>query len=116
MVIAGCINGHFWAFIFWCDQSAVPEVDLRCADIKEKNEKSSSSVRIINNLLEIHYKILNNVKYNLAPLFDHLLKAPYENFFRWWFCLFLDPRYVADMKEIKELHGVEGVHNKTVIF
>ena len=28
----------------------------------------------------------------------------------------MDPRYAADLKEIRELHGFEGVHCKTVIF
>ena len=30
--------------------------------------------------------------------------------------MFLDPRYAAYLKEIRELHGFEGVHSKTVIF
>ena len=30
--------------------------------------------------------------------------------------MFLDPRCEKDLKEIRELHGVEGVHSKTVIF
>ena len=34
----------------------------------------------------------------------------------WWFYLFFDPRYAADLKEIKELHEVEGMHSNTMIF
>ena len=30
--------------------------------------------------------------------------------------MFLDPRCEKDLKEIRELHGVEGVQSKTVIF
>ena len=85
-------------------------------DIKEQNENSASSVRIANNLLDLHYKILDNVKDNLAPFIEHLLKATYEKKYHWWFCLFLDPRYAEGLKEIRELRGVEGVHSKTVIF
>ena len=59
----------------------MPELDLRCEDIKEKNENSASSVRLANNLLEFHYKIWENVKNNLAPFIEYLLKAPYEKIF-----------------------------------
>ena len=103
-------------YLFCCDQSAVPEVDHRCAEIKEQNENSASSVRLSNHLIELHYKILENVKDKLAPFIEHLLKAPDENKFHWVFCLFLNPRYAANLKEIRELHGVEGVHSKTVVF
>ena len=30
--------------------------------------------------------------------------------------MILDPQYTADRKAIRELHGVEVVHSKTVIF
>ena len=88
-------------YLFCCDQSAVPEVDHRCEDIKEQNENSASSMRLVNNLLEIQYNILENVKDKLAPFIEHLLKDPYDKKIYWWFCLFLDPRYAADMKEIR---------------
>ena len=91
-------------------------MDQRCEEIKDNNENSASYVRLTNNLLEIHYNILDNVKDKLAPFIEHLLKAPDENFFHWWFFLFLGPQYAADLKEIRELHGVEGVQSKTVIF
>ena len=87
-------------------------MNQRCADIKEQNENSASSVRLANNLLELHYKILENVKDNLAPFIEHPLKSPDENKFHWSLCLFLDPRYAADLKEIRELHGVEGVQSE----
>ena len=30
--------------------------------------------------------------------------------------MFLSPQYAADLKEIRELHGFEGVHINTVVF
>ena len=73
-------------------------------------------MRLANNLIEIHYKILDNVKDNMAPFIELLIKAPYERKLHWRFCLFLDPRYAEDLKYRRELRGVEGVHIKTVIF
>ena len=73
-------------------------------------------MRLTNNLLEVHYKISEDMKDKLVPLIENLLKAPDEKCFNWWLYLFLDPRYAEDLKEIRELHGVEGVHSKTVIF
>ena len=74
------------------------EVDQMCEDVKEQNENSASSVRLSNNLIEIYYKILENVKYKLTPFIEHLLKDPYDKKIYWWFCLFLDPIYTADPK------------------
>ena len=73
-------------------------------------------MRLANKLLGLHYKILDNLKDKLEPFIEHLLKATGEKKFYWWFCLFLDPLCVTDLKETRELHGVEGVHSKTVIF
>ena len=67
-------------------------------------------MRLTNNLLEFHYKILDNVKDKMAHFIDHLLKAP-DKKKNWWFCLFLDPQYKAHLKETRELHGVEEVHS-----
>ena len=64
----------------------MPEVDQRCAEIKEQNENSASYLMLANNLLDIHYKILYNVKDKLATCIEHLLKAPDENKFHWWLC------------------------------
>ena len=103
-------------YLFCCDQSEVPEVDQRCADIKEQNENSASSVELANNILGVHYNIFDNVKDKLAPFVEHLLKYPDQKKNYWCFCLFLNLRYAEYLKEISELHGVEGVHSKNVIF
>ena len=68
-------------YFFCYDQSAVTELDQSCEEIKEQNENAASSVRLANNLLEIHYNILDNVKDKLAPLIDYLLKVPDEKIF-----------------------------------
>ena len=94
----------------------MPEANQRCEEIKEQNENSASSVRFTNNLLEPHYNILENVKNKLVYFIEQLIKALDERKIHWWFCLILDPQYTADLKEIRELHGVEVVHSKTVIF
>ena len=56
------------------------------------------------------------MKDKLEPFIENLLKVPDENKFHWLLCLFLDPRYAADLKKIRELNGVEGVHSNTVTF
>ena len=75
-------------YLLCCDQSLVTEVDQRCEEIKEQNENSASSARLATNLLELHYKILENLKDNTEHLIEHLLKDPDKNTFHWWFCLF----------------------------
>ena len=79
----------------------MPEVDHRCEDIKDQNEKSASSMRLANKLLELNCNILENLKDKLEPFIENLLKVPDENKFHWLLCLFLDPRYAADLKEIR---------------
>ena len=70
-------------YLFCSDQSAVHEVNLRFEDIKDQNENSALSVRLANNLLGVHYNILENVKDKLDPFIGHLLKATYEKKFQW---------------------------------
>ena len=41
-------------YLFCCDQSSVPEVDQSLAEIKDQNENYASSVRLADNLLELH--------------------------------------------------------------
>ena len=41
-------------YLFCCDQSSVPEVDHVCAFIKKQHQNSESSMRLANNLLELH--------------------------------------------------------------
>ena len=50
-------------------------------------------MRPANNQLEIHHRILNNVKDNLASFIDPLIKAPEEKKFIGGYVFFLDPRY-----------------------
>ena len=57
-LLSDAVMEIFGIYLFWCDQSAVAEVYQRCAEIKYDNENSVSSMRIANNLLGLHYKIL----------------------------------------------------------
>ena len=73
-------------------------------------------MRPANNQLEIHHKILDNVKDSLAPFVDTLLKAPEEKHFIGGYVCFWIHDMRKDLEKIRELHRVEGVHSKTVIF
>ena len=41
-------------YLLYCDPSVVSKVYHKCEDIKEHNENSASSVRLANNLIDIH--------------------------------------------------------------
>ena len=73
-------------------------MDQRCEGIKDQNEKSASSMRLANKLLELNCNILENLKDKLEPSIEHLIKATYENKFHWCLCLFLDPLYAENPK------------------
>ena len=56
---------------------------------------------------QIKYKIINV----LAPLIQ--ITAPTK--YHYWFDLLLDPRYVMEIKDIRNFHQIENVDTKTLL-
>ena len=62
--------------IFYGEQTAVPEVEKRHTVINEDKESSPEPIRLTDNLMEMHLKVLENVREKLAPYLERLLRTP----------------------------------------
>ena len=68
------------------------------------------------NLFEIHCKMRHRVQEKLIPVLVPLLDVPESTKYHYWFSLFLDPRYVMEIKDIKHFHQSKNVGTKTIFY
>ena len=57
----------------------------------------------------------SRVKYKLTNILLPMIKIPVPKQYHYWFTLFLDPRYVMEIKDIKTFHHSEDVDTKIII-
>ena len=57
----------------------------------------------------------SRVKEKLTNVFAPLLQIPAPTKYHYWLALFLDPRYVMEIKDIKTFHQSENVNTKTLV-
>ena len=80
----------------------------------EDRGNSQDMENLRSNLLEVHskmrYRVKDKLTNSLAPLIQ--IKAPTK--YHYWFALFLEPRYVMAIKDIKTFYHSENVDTKTI--
>ena len=59
----------------------------------------------------MRYQVKENLTNVLAPPIQ--IKSPTK--YHYWFTLFLDPRYVLELKDIKTFHQSENVDTKRLV-
>ena len=77
------------------------------------NYQDAENLRI--NLLEVHSKMWSQVKDKITNVLAPLLQIPAPTKYHYWFALFLDPRYVMEIKDIKIFHQSENLDTKTLV-
>ena len=78
-----------------------------CMPITFENQRS--------NLLEEHYNMRSQVKGKLTNVLGPILQIPAPTKPHYWFALFLDPRYVVELKDIKTFHQSKNVDTKVIV-
>ena len=67
---------------------------------------------LLSDLLEVHSKMSFRLKDKLNNVLAPLLQIPAPTKYHYWFVLFLDPRYVIELKDIKTIHQIENMDTK----
>ena len=80
-----------------------------------KIEVTRKLQRTYRNLLEVHYKIQNQVNDKLINALAPMLDVSASTKYHYWFALFLDPRYVIKLKDIKTFCQSENVDTKQIV-
>ena len=69
----------------------------------------------LRNLLEVHSKMRSRVKKELLNVLAQMLQIPAQTKYHYWFILFLDPRYVMELKDIKTFHQSKNIGTKVLV-
>ena len=67
------------------------------------------------NLLEVHSKMRSRVKEELPNVLAPLLQIPGPTKYHYWFTIYLDRRYVMELKDIKTFHQSENLDTKILV-
>ena len=86
-----------------CDDS-VDDVSKYLDTMVEERANLPDSENLCSNLIEVHSKMRYRVKESLANVLAPLLKILPPKKYHYRFALFLDPRYVTELKNIKNFH------------
>ena len=88
---------------------------MRSSTIIKKEDKNdyNESISLVENLMELQFKMMGIVRKKLAPYIEPLLSIPNKN--DWLFPLCLDPSNAVDLENIHELSVFEGVTSKNFI-
>ena len=82
--------------------------------VKDRGNLKTSE-KLSTNLLEVHCKMRHRVKDKIINVLAPLIDVPAPTKYPYWFALFLDPRYVMEIKDIKTFHQIENVDNKIIV-
>ena len=55
------------------------------------------------------------MKIKLAKHLEPLLEVPSADKYPWWFALFLDPRYVNLITDVRKIHEIDTVYTSNII-
>ena len=80
----------------------------------EERGNSPDAENLRSNLLEVHSKMRSQVKEKLTNVLAPMLQIPAPTKYHYCFALFLDPRYVMELKDIKTFHQSKNIDTKVL--
>ena len=81
----------------------------------EERYNSPDAENLRSKLLEVHSKMRSWVKENITNVLVPLLKIPAPTKYHYWFALFLYPRYVMELTDIKSFRQSKHIDTKVLI-
>ena len=80
----------------------------------EERGNSPDVENLRSNLLEVHSKMRSQVKEKLTNVLAPLLQILAPKKYHYWFALFLDPRYVMELRDINYFHQSKHIDTKVL--
>ena len=81
----------------------------------EERGNSPDAENLRSNLVEVHSYMRYRVKEKLTNVLAPLLQITAPTKYHYWFALFLDPRYVMELKDIKNFHQSKSIDTKVLV-
>ena len=102
-------------YTYCSGDNADDDVSKQLDTMVEKRGNSPYAENLHSNLLEVHSKIRYRVKDKLANVLATLPQIPAPIKYHYRFALFLDPRYVMELKDIKTFHQSKNIDTKVLV-
>ena len=93
----------------------VDDVTKHLDTMVEERVNSPDAENLRSNLLEVHSKMRSRVNEKLTNVLAPLLQIPTPAKYHYWFALFLDPRYVMELTDIKSFHQSKHIDTKLLV-
>ena len=101
-------------YTYWSGDDADDDVSKQLDKMVEERGNLQDTETMRSNLLEVNSKMRYQVKENLTNVLAPPIQIKSPTKYHYWFTLFLDPRYVMEIKDIKTFHHSEDVDTKTI--
>ena len=95
--------------------TADDDVSKHLDTMVEERGNSPDAENLLSNLLEVHSNMWSRVKDNLTNVLASLLQIPAPTYYQYWFVLFLNPRYVMELKYTNNFHQSANVDTKALV-
>ena len=99
----------------YCSGDDVDDVTKHLDTMAEEIGNSPEAENLRSNLLEVHSKMRFQINENLANFLAPLLQISAPTKYHYWFALFLDPRYVMELTDIKSFHQSKNIDTKVLV-
>ena len=96
----------------WSGDDAGDDMSKQLDAMVEERGISTDAENLRINLLEVHSKMSFRLKDKLNNVLAPLLQIPAPTKYHYWFVLFLDPRYVMELKNINTFCQSKNVDTK----
>ena len=102
-------------FTYCSSDDADDDVSKHLDTMVEERGNSTDAENLRSNLLEVHSNMRSWVNYKITNVLAPLLKNTAPTKYHYWFDIFLDPRYVMDIKYIKTFHQSKNIDTKVLV-
>ena len=111
-LLSEAIVDMVWMYTYCSGDDADYDVSKYLDTMVEERGNLTDADNLRSNLLEVHSKMRSRVKENLTNVLALLLQIPAFKKYRYWFTIFLYPRYVMEIKDTKTFNQSKNIDTK----
>ena len=104
-----------YTYTYFSGDDADEHVSKQIDAMVEDRGNSQAAEILHMNLLEVHSNMWHWVKDKLTTVLVMMLEVPASTKYHYQFSIFLDPRYVMDLKGINNFNQSENVDTKKIV-
>ena len=114
-LLSEAIVDMVWIYTYCSGDDAGDNVSKHLDKMVEERGNSPDAENLCSNLIEVNSKMRSRVKDKLTNVLAPLLQIPALTKYYYWFTLFLDPRYVMELQDIKTFLQSKNIDTKVLV-